>query len=98
MESGLPLIAPPCRLDVLGNVAPIGSSRGTVMVAESSWELYVGNNGDMVVYSFVATSSMNSFNADVKAFFSYLQENDDFPADSQNLIGKIQLNLFNCLE
>jgi xyloglucan-specific endo-beta-1,4-glucanase len=58
------------------------------MVAGSSWQLYVGNNGGMVVYSFVATSSMNSFNADARAFFSYLEDNEEFPADSQNLIGK----------
>ncbi|EAQ88356.1 hypothetical protein CHGG_04975 [Chaetomium globosum CBS 148.51] len=69
-----------------GNVSPIGSSMGTVTVAENSWQLYVGNNGGMVVYSFVATSSMNSFNADVKNFFTYLEDNDDFPADDQNLI------------
>ncbi|KAH6856910.1 concanavalin A-like lectin/glucanase domain-containing protein [Chaetomium sp. MPI-CAGE-AT-0009] len=73
-------------LDVFGNITPIGSSMGTVMVAENSWQLYVGDNGGMSVYSFMATSSINSFNADVKAFFNYLEDNDDFPADTQNLI------------
>lgn len=73
---------------MFGGVAPIGSSMGTVMVADSSWNLYVGNNGGMVVYSFVATGTMNSFNADVRAFFSYVEDNEEFPADSQNLIGK----------
>lgn len=41
----------------------------------------------MKVYSFVAMSNMNSFSGDAKDFFNYLTRNEDYPADTQNLIG-----------
>ncbi|KAL2129736.1 hypothetical protein VTI74DRAFT_7383 [Chaetomium olivicolor] len=74
----------------LGNVSPIGSSTGTVSVAGGSWNLHVGNNGAMKVYTFVATSTMSSFSTNVKEFFDYLKSNEGFPADTQNLIGAEQ--------
>ena len=43
----------------------------------------------MRVYSFVSPSgTINSFSADVKLFFDYLTSNQNFPASTQNLIGK----------
>jgi xyloglucan-specific endo-beta-1,4-glucanase len=43
----------------------------------------------MKVYSFVASGTLNSFSADVKDFFNHLESNENYPASSQNLIGKI---------
>jgi xyloglucan-specific endo-beta-1,4-glucanase len=42
----------------------------------------------MQVYSFVAMSAIRSFSGDAKDFFNYLKDNEAFPADTQNLIGK----------
>lgn len=70
----------------LGNVYPIGSSVGTVNVAGRSWDLWVGMNGSMRVYSFIAPSPMNSFSANAKQFFDYVQSNQGFPAANQHLI------------
>lgn len=77
-----------CRLGRYSNADPIGSSTGTVNVAGRDWELHAGNNGAMKVYSFVASGTLNSFSADVKDFFNYLESNENYPASSQNLIGK----------
>jgi xyloglucan-specific endo-beta-1,4-glucanase len=76
------------RLARYGNVYPIGSSVGTVNVAGRTWELWVGYNGSMKVFSFIAPSPVNSFSANVKDFFNYLQNSQGYPASSQNLIGK----------
>jgi xyloglucan-specific endo-beta-1,4-glucanase len=43
----------------------------------------------MKVYSFVASGTLNSFSADVKDFFKYLESNKNYPSSSQNLIGMI---------
>jgi xyloglucan-specific endo-beta-1,4-glucanase len=40
----------------------------------------------MQVYSFVAPQQLNSWSGDVKQFFTYLQYNKNYPADSQYLI------------
>ncbi|KAL2018122.1 hypothetical protein VTK56DRAFT_1252 [Thermocarpiscus australiensis] len=69
-----------------GGAIPIGSSTGTVTVDGKNWDLYSGKNGGMQIYSFVASSSMSSFSTDVKDFFNYLESNEDFPADTQNLL------------
>ncbi|KAK3305652.1 glycoside hydrolase family 12 protein [Chaetomium strumarium] len=69
-----------------GNVYPIGSSVGTVNVAGRTWELWVGYNGSMKVFSFIAPSPVNSFSANVKDFFNYLQNNQGYPANDQHLI------------
>ena len=70
----------------LGDVYPIGSSTGTVTVGGRNWDLWVGMNGAMKVYSFIAPSTTNSWSGDVKQFFNYLQTAQAFPASSQNLI------------
>ncbi|KAK0723458.1 glycoside hydrolase family 12 protein [Lasiosphaeria miniovina] len=70
----------------LGDIRPIGSSTGTVSVGGWPWDLWVGMNGDMPVYSFVAPGTTNSFSGDAKLFFDYLQTYQGFPASSQNLI------------
>ena len=76
------------RLGRYNGVGPIGSSTGKVDVAGRSWELFVGNNGQMKVFSFVAPSPVNTFTADVKLFFTYLQSRQNFPVKTQNLLGE----------
>ncbi|CAN9091464.1 unnamed protein product [Alternaria alternata] len=68
------------------DVYPIGTSQGMVTVAGRTWELFYGPNGSMKVYSFVPSSPINNFKANLKDFFTYLQNNKGFPASSQNLI------------
>jgi xyloglucan-specific endo-beta-1,4-glucanase len=70
----------------LGGVYPIGKSTGTVTVAGRSWDLWVGMNGQMRVYSFVAASPVTTFSADLKLFFNHLQTTQNYPASKQNLI------------
>lgn len=46
----------------------------------------------MKVYSFVTAtpnSPYTSFNSDAKLFFDYLVQNQQYPASTQNLIGKL---------
>ncbi|CAM1501371.1 Fc.00g105330.m01.CDS01 [Cosmosporella sp. VM-42] len=69
-----------------GGVQPIGTSQGTVAVGSASWELFIGYNGAMKVFSFVAPSAKTSFTSDIKPFFNYLTTNKAFPASSQYLI------------
>lgn len=44
----------------------------------------------MRVYSFVraGNNDIKSFKADIKLFFNYLVQNQQYPASTQNLIGK----------
>ena len=76
------------RLARLNDVYPIGQSTGTVTVAGQSWDLWVGMNGAMQVYSFIAPEVRNEFSADAKEFYNYLEQNQGFPVSSQNLIGE----------
>jgi xyloglucan-specific endo-beta-1,4-glucanase len=70
----------------LGGVSPIGQRTTTVNVGGRSWELWDGYNGAMRVYSFVASSSVNSFSGDLKDFFRYLVNSQGFPDRNQYLI------------
>jgi len=72
----------------LGGIYPIGKSVGSVALAGRSWDLWVGMNGQMQVYSFVAAEPVMTFSADVKLFFNYLQTSYKYPASTQNLIGR----------
>ncbi|KAK7184089.1 endoglucanase a precursor [Paraphaeosphaeria sporulosa] len=76
------------RLARIGGVYPIGNKVTTVNVAGYSWDLYVGPNGSMKVFSFIPSdgSWKLSFNADVKQFFNYLAQNQGYPINNQNLI------------
>ncbi|KAF4304638.1 hypothetical protein SLS57_001719 [Botryosphaeria dothidea] len=67
----------------LGGAGPIsstGSPIATVSIAGSSWKLYKGPNGQMTVFSFVATSNVNNFSGDLNAFIKYLTGNQGLPA------------------
>jgi xyloglucan-specific endo-beta-1,4-glucanase len=72
-----------------GGVNPIGSYVTTVNVGGRSWSLWVGYNGSMKVFSFVAASPVLSFSGDLKSFFNYLAQSQGFPAAQQNLISEL---------
>lgn len=58
-----------------GPISSTGSAIATVTIAGYSWKVYSGPNGDTTVYSFVATSTITSFNGDLNLFFKYLTSN-----------------------
>lgn len=65
-------------LAALGGAGPISSTGkpiGKPTVGGTTWDLYLGPNGQMQVYSFVASSSVENFSADLVDFLKYLQEN-----------------------
>ncbi|EAT84089.1 hypothetical protein HBI56_059090 [Parastagonospora nodorum] len=72
----------------MGGVYPIGNKVTTVTLAGYSWDLYVGPNGSMKVFSFIPSdgSWKLSFNADLKLFFNYLAQNQGYPINNQYLI------------
>lgn len=66
-------------LSALGGAGPIsstGSAVATPSIADSTWSLYSGTNGDTTVYSFVASSDIDSFDGDLNDFFTYLVDNE----------------------
>ncbi|CAI6290008.1 unnamed protein product [Periconia digitata] len=72
----------------IGGVYPIGNKVTTVNIAGYNWDLYVGPNGSMKVFSFLPSdgSWKFSFNADVKQFFTWLAQNQGYPINDQHLI------------
>jgi xyloglucan-specific endo-beta-1,4-glucanase len=62
-----------------------------VNIAGFNWDLYVGPNGSMKVFSFLPAdgSWKFTFNADVKLFFNWLAANQGYPINQQNLISKL---------
>jgi xyloglucan-specific endo-beta-1,4-glucanase len=74
------------RLGRYGGVQPIGTKQGSATIEGHTWELWVGPNGSMKVFSFVAANPITDFNADIKQFFNYLQKAQGFPAESQHLL------------
>lgn len=76
------------RLARLGDVYPIGESSGMVTIEGNEWELFIGMNGAMQVYSFVAPSPRYDFSGDAKQFYNHLETEQGFPVDSQNMVGK----------
>lgn len=68
-------------LDALGGAGPIsstGSPVATPTIDGYTWKLFSGPNGATTVYSFVAETAITSFSSDLKAFFTYLNENEGF--------------------
>lgn len=59
-----------------------------VTIEGNEWELFIGMNGAMQVYSFVAPSPRNDFSGDAKQFYNHLESEQGFPVDSQNMVGK----------
>jgi xyloglucan-specific endo-beta-1,4-glucanase len=65
-------------LAALGGAGPISSSGSPVAtptIAGVSWKLYDGYNGNMHVFSFVASSQVTSFSGNLKDFLTYLSSN-----------------------
>ncbi|KAA8648521.1 hypothetical protein EYZ11_012884 [Aspergillus tanneri] len=63
-------------LAALGGAGPISSTGSPIAsptVGETTWDLYKGPNGQMMVFSFVAQSAMETFSADLVEFLTYLQ-------------------------
>ncbi|KAF7159908.1 hypothetical protein CNMCM5623_005414 [Aspergillus felis] len=63
-------------LGALGGAGPIsstGSPIATPTIDGIQWKLYLGPNGSMQVYSFVAESTTESFTGDLLNFFKYLE-------------------------
>ncbi|EPQ53909.1 concanavalin A-like lectin/glucanase [Gloeophyllum trabeum ATCC 11539] len=66
-------------LDALGGAGPISSSGSpiaTPTIGSHSWKLYSGPNGQMTVYSFVASSTITAFSGDLIEFFEFLESNE----------------------
>ncbi|ORY59949.1 endoglucanase A precursor [Pseudomassariella vexata] len=75
-------------LAALGGAGPIsssGSAIATVTIEGVSWSLYKGVNGQMTVFSFVASSQQTSFSGDINSFVKYLTGNQGMPT-SQYLL------------
>ncbi|KIM20713.1 carbohydrate-binding module family 1 protein [Serendipita vermifera MAFF 305830] len=69
-------------LGAFGGAGPISSSGSPVAtptISGSSWKLYDGYNGSMRVFSFVASSTINSYSGDLNDFLKYLSTNNGFP-------------------
>ncbi|ODM23968.1 putative xyloglucan-specific endo-beta-1,4-glucanase A [Aspergillus cristatus] len=65
-------------LAALGGAGPIsstGQSIATTTIGGTSFELWSGKNGNMQVYSFVASSEAQNFSGDLLEFFQYLEQN-----------------------
>ncbi|RMZ73063.1 glycoside hydrolase family 12 [Pyrenophora seminiperda CCB06] len=70
-------------LAALGGAGPIsatGSPIATVTLAGASWKLYKGKNGNVNVFSFVATNQQNNFSGDLMDFMKYLTSKQGMPS------------------
>ncbi|MCJ1312662.1 hypothetical protein MMC25_006338 [Agyrium rufum] len=69
-----------------GPISSTGKPIATPTIAGHAWNLYYGLNGSMKVYSFLsAVNPLTTFSGDVKAFYTYLQQSQGYPASSQYL-------------
>jgi xyloglucan-specific endo-beta-1,4-glucanase len=69
-------------LAALGGAGPIsatGSPIATVTLAGSTFKLYNGKNGQMNVFSFVATNEVKNFKGDLMEFANYLTSKQGMP-------------------
>ncbi|CAA9960790.1 Glycoside hydrolase family 12 protein [Pyrenophora teres f. maculata] len=74
-------------LGALGGAGPIsktGSPIAKVSLAGATWNLYNGPNGNVNVFSFVATSPQNNFSGNLMEFMKELTNNHGMP-DTQFL-------------
>jgi xyloglucan-specific endo-beta-1,4-glucanase len=68
-----------------GAISSTGQPIATVTISDKEWDVYVGPNGAMTVYSFVAKATVTSYSGDLMDFFKYL-EKDQGLKDSLYLI------------
>ncbi|KAG3112449.1 hypothetical protein PI124_g8326 [Phytophthora idaei] len=75
-------------LAAIGGAGPIsstGKAIDTTIIAGTEWSVYSGPNGQMMVYSFVASKQVEDFEGDLMEFFNYLVKSQSFKT-SQYLI------------
>lgn len=71
-------------LAALGGAGPIsltGKAIASTTIGGVSWELWSGKNGNMHVYSFVASAPTKSFSGDLLDFFAYLEQQQGLSAN-----------------
>lgn len=71
-------------LNALGGAGPIsatGSPIATRTIAGVQWRLFYGLNGDMKVFSFVASNTVTNFSGNLNDFLIYLRDNQGMPQD-----------------
>lgn len=74
----------------MGAIQPVGKNTGQVVVAGKKWNLWDGTIGSQRTFSFVTTAEkINSFDADIKEFFQYLDTHTAFSMDEQYLLSKL---------
>ncbi|KAJ5920329.1 hypothetical protein N7516_011187 [Penicillium verrucosum] len=69
-------------LAALGGAGPIsstGKAIATVTLNGVEWDVWVGPNGQMTVYSFVAKSTVTDFSGDLLDFLDYLVKDQGLP-------------------
>ncbi|KAL0253187.1 hypothetical protein SLS55_010640 [Diplodia seriata] len=62
-----------------GPISSTGSAIATVTLAGNTWKLYKGPNGQMTVFSFVATKTVNNFSGNLNDFIKYLTSSQGLP-------------------
>ncbi|OTB05584.1 glycoside hydrolase family 12 protein [Hypoxylon sp. CI-4A] len=70
-------------LAALGGAGPISSTGSPIAsptISGTTWKLYDGYNGDMHVFSFVASSEVASFTGDLVDFITYLTSSQGMPS------------------
>ncbi|OWZ20016.1 Endoglucanase [Phytophthora megakarya] len=75
-------------LAAIGGAGPIsstGKAIDTTTIAGTEWSVFKGPNGQMMVYSFVASKQVENFEGDLMEFFNYLTKSQSFKT-SQYLI------------
>jgi xyloglucan-specific endo-beta-1,4-glucanase len=63
-----------------GPISTTGQPIATVTIGGISWRLYQGPNGQMTVFSFVATSEVRNYSGDLNDFIKYLVSNQRYPS------------------
>jgi hypothetical protein len=66
---------------VEGDVAPLGSSVGTVTLDGNTWTLYAGNNGSNPTYSFVRSGNESSGSVNLLDLLKYLENTKGYFSD-----------------
>jgi hypothetical protein len=72
-----------------GAVGPLGSSIGNVTLGGHTWTVYVGNNGNNDVYSFLRTSDSTSGTVNILSILKWLKDTKGYV--SNFTVGDVQL-------
>ncbi|TDH73079.1 hypothetical protein CCR75_003704 [Bremia lactucae] len=71
-----------------GPASPIGAKIATNKIGTTTWDVYKGMNGDVVVYSFVSPNNILKFETDLNLFFKYLIASHGF--NSKQFLFKLE--------